>query len=80
MDLDVHRHAERRHIGRCDAFAPQTCPQIADVDFHIEIGRPIAGRHEGTRALQRALMRAGCAHVERYLSVIHPQVAVEVLD
>ncbi len=61
-------------------FAAQACPHIADVEFHVEIDRAIAGRYQRPGTLQRAFMRACGAQVERQLSVIHLQVAVEVLD
>ena len=80
VDLEVHHHAERRDICGREAFARQACPHIADVEFHFQIGRPIAARHQGACTLQRALVPAGCAQVERKLAVIRPQVGVEILE
>ena len=58
----------------------QICPHIGDVEFQIQIGRAIGGSDQGASPLQRALVRAGGTHVERDLSVLHPHVAVEVLE
>jgi len=80
VDFHIHCHAEWWHISGCEPFASKICPQLVDVDFQIEIRRPIVSSCESTDTLQRAFMRASCTHVEGNLPVIDMQSAIEVFD